>query len=323
MNNVGKGVIAGAVVGTTIIFIGMCLFIAGFLVVEPNYMAIARNKMSSKIQDDKVYFEGRHYLGVGNEFITYPLAWQLVEFTDDDSVGETPFVCKVDVPLDASANGLSCQVEVSIYFTIPPQQLINFYTNQGINYESIIASECKETLKNTIGSFNNEEVITARLKISEAMTANLKRRLAVRLCKLEKVLLRGISFDKSMEDTIETTVMADQRKTANEYNNQIAMIHAEIDGLKKEYDYKINLIIAEAQKNATLLIEEAKAYANSVYANSTAAAWSAYQSVTNLDNENLLRVQWARSLGATTAKDSIALGYDTIGSKFVQKVSNA
>jgi len=324
MNNVGKGVIAGAIVGTVIIFIGMCIFIAGFAVVEPTYMAISRNKMSSKIKKDKVYFEGRHYVQVGNEFITFPMAWQLIEFTDDDTIGETPYVCKVDVPLAASTNNrLEMKVEVSLYFTIPPQQLINFYTEYGVNYQDSIANECKKNLKNTIATFSNDQVITDRLGITAAMSDSLNRSFTNRRLKFEKVLLRGISFDSAMEASIEATVLADQESVARGYNNQISQIKAEIETEKKRYAYNITLITSEAQKNATVMIEEAKAHANSIYATSTAEAWSTYQSITELDSENLLRVQWARSLAATTAKDTIAVGYDTVGTKFVQKVENA
>jgi len=324
MNNIGKATIAIAVVATAIIFIGMCIFIAGFAIVEPTYMAICRNKMTSKIQKGKVYFEGRHYIQVGNEFITFPMAWQLIEFTDDDSIGETPYVCKVDVPLAATTNNrLEMKVEVSLYFSIPPQQLINFYTEYGVNYQDSIANECKKNLKNTIGTFSNEQVITDRLGITEAMNEALNRSFANRRLQFEKVLLRGISFDQSMESSIETTVLADQESVARGYNNEINKIKAEIESAKKKYAYNITVITSEAQKNATVLIEQAKATANSIYATSTAEAWSSYQAITELDADDLLRVQWARSLAATTSKDSIAIGYDTVGAKFVQKVNNA
>jgi len=324
MNNIGKGVIAGTVIGTIIIFIGMCIFIAGFAVVEPTYMAICRNKMTSKIQKGKVYFEGRHYIQVGNEFITFPMAWQLIEFTDDASVGETPYVCKVDVPLAAITNNrLEMKVEVSLYFTIPPQQLINFYTEYGVNYQDSIAGECKTNLKNTIGTFSNEQVITDRRGITAAMNEALNRSFANRRLRFERVLLRGISFDDSMEASIETTVLADQESVARGYNNEISKIKAEIESEKKKYAYNITIITSEAQKNATVLIEQAKAHANSIYATSTAEAWGSYQEITQLEPDDLLRVQWARSLGATTNKDSIAIGYDTVGAKFVQKVNNA
>jgi len=324
MNRLGKGVIAGAIMICIILFVGMCLFIASWAIVDPTYMGISRNKMTSHIVEDKVYFEGRHFVGVSNEFILYPMAWQLIEFTDDDSIGETNYVCKVDGPLDAvTSDGLSLSVELSLYFTIPPQQLINFYHNYGIDYQDTIANECKRVLKDTMTKFKYEEVFKGRLAISKAMAANLNRSLARRRCVLEKLLLRGIYFSYSMEENIENSVIADQRATANLYQNNITMINAEIDGLRKEYDYKINIKIAEAKKEASVIIQEAKAYANTVYANSTAQAWEKYQEKTGLDTESLLRVQWARTLGSTSEKDAIALGYDTVGTQFVQKVKNA
>jgi len=318
------GVLAGAFMLCVILFIGMCLFIASWDIVDPTYMAICRNKITSHIDEETVYFEGRHFIGVANEFIYYPMAWQLIEFTDDEGVGGVDYLCKVDGPLDASTmDGLTTTVELSLYFTIPPQQLINFYTSYGVNYQESIANECKRVLKDTLTKFKYEEIFKGRLNISSAMTTALSRSLTRRRCVLEKLLLRGIYFQDSIEASIENSVIADQRSTANKYNNEIVRIKEEIEGMKKDYAYKINVVIAEAQKNATVCIEEAKAYANSVYANSTALAWAGYQAATELDTESLLRVQWARTLGATTEKDTIALGYDTIGTKFVQKVTNA
>jgi len=324
MNTIGKGVVAGAFIVCVILFIGMCLFIAGFAVVEPTYMAISRNKMSSRIEDDKVYFEGRHFLGVGNEFIFYPMAWQLVEYTDDDSSNAVDYICKIeDTPLDAAtSDGLPVEVEVSLYFTIPAPQLINFYTNYGINYQDSLANECKKVLKDTVTKFKYDEVFKGRLSISSVMKAQLSKALSRRRCVLQKLLLRGINFKSTIETNIENSVIADQAKAANEYKNQIEMINAEIKLLRTEYQLKINEVVSAAQKNATLIIQEARAHANSVLAESTATAWKQYQMETELDPESLLRVQWARALGSSSASDTLVLGFDKVGTNFVQKTKS-
>jgi len=325
MNSVGKGVVAGAFIVCVVLFIGMCLFIASFAIVEPTYMAISRNKMSSRIEADKVYFEGRHFLGVGNEFIYYPMAWQLVEYTDDTS-DETivDYVCSIDdTPLDAATNdGLPVEVEVSLYFTIPPQQLINFYTNYGINYQDPLANECKKVLKDTVTMFKYDEVFKGRLNISSVMTSELTKALGRRRCVLQKLLLRGINFKSTIETNIENSVIADQGKAQEEYRNQIRMINAEIEGLRITYEGKINEIVAKAKKNATIIVQDAQARANSILAESTATAWRQYQEETDLDPESLLRVQWARTLGSSSAADSLVLGYDKIGHEFVQKTKS-
>jgi len=322
MNAVGKGTIAGAFMICIILFVGMCLFIAAWSIVDPTYMAIARNKMTSHIEEDKVYFEGRHFLGVGYEFIFYPMAWQLVEYTDDVSVGKVDYVCKVDSPLDASTSeGSPMNVELSLYFTIPPQQLINFYTSYGINYQDSIANDCKKVLKDTLTHFSHEEVLKNRSTISGALVSALKRSLSRRRCVLEKLLLRGVNFTETIEAQNEDNVISQQKSTAAGYENLRKEIEEQCSTMKKEYAYEINKVISNAQKNATVLIEEAKAYATSIYANSTSYAWQKYQEVTELDTASLLRVQWARTLGATTSKDSISLGYDKVGSGFVQKVN--
>jgi len=328
MNTFGKATVAGAFIICVVLFIGMCIFIAGFSIVEPTYMAISRNKMSNRIEEDKVYFEGRHYLGVANEFIYYPMAWLLVEYTDDDAYGNgtknSGYVCKVeDTPLDAATNdGLPVEVELSLYFTIPPQQLINFYTTYGVNYQDSLANECKKVLKDTVTQFKYEEVFKGRLNISSVMKTQLTKALARRRCVLQKLLLRGITFKNLIEEEIENSVNADQAKAANEYRNQIDLIDAQIESLRAKYNQKINDIEAEAKKEATIILEQARAYANSVIANSTAEAWKGYQLQTGLDTESLLRVQWARSLGSTSKSDSLVLGFDKVGSEFVQKTKS-
>jgi len=323
MNSLGIGVIAGAVMICIVLFVGMCLFIASYSIVEPTYMAISRNKISSRIEEDKVYFEGRHFLGVGNEFIYYPMAWQLVEFTDDDAVGTVDYICKVEEPLDtATSEGLATEVELSLYFTIPPQQLINFYTTYGVNYQDSLANECKRVLKETLTKFKYEELFKFRLNISNVMREELGRNLARRRCQLQKLLLRAIFFGDTIESTIEKSVIADQAKNENQYNNEIKLINAEIETMRKENAFAISRNVAEAQKDGTKLIEEARAYAASKSANSTASAWKTYQEVTGLSTPELLQVQWARTLGNAAATDSLVLGYDKVGSNFVQKTKS-
>jgi len=323
MNSIGYTTIAITVVALIILFIGMCLFIAAFSVVDPTYMAIARNTITSKITEDKVYFEGRHFLGVDKEFIFFPMAWQLIEYTDDESTGSVQYRVKLDSPLDAQTqDGMTMTIELSLYFTIPPQQLINFYLSYGVNYQESIANECKRALKDVCTQFKYEEIFVGRLKLSQAMSVSLNRSLINRRCVLEKLLLRGINFQPSIEEGIETSVTSGQSQIANRYKNQITRIESEIKSLRKDYASQIKQVTAKAEKEATLLVEEAKAYANFVYANSTSYAWAQYQQLTELDTESLLRVQWARTLGSTTDKDQIVLGYDTVGSNFVQKVKN-
>jgi len=323
MNAVGKGTVAGAVVVCIVLFIGMCLFIDGFSIVEPTYMAISRNKISSRINPDKVYFEGRHFLGVGNEFIKFPMAWQLVEYTDDDSVngsGHVDYVCKVDdTPLDAQTkDGNPVKVEVSLYFTIPPQQLINFYIDYSTYYQDQIANECKKVLKDVMTMFKYEEVFKGRLNISSVMKTELTKALAKRRCIFQKLLLRAISFNDNLEKSIEDSVVAQQQIYENEYGNQITLIEALIARNRADNEKNVNEILAAARKKATIILGEARAYANSLLANSTAEAWQNYQTITGLDPDNLLRVQWARSVG-TSKTDSLVLGFDKVGSNFVQK----
>jgi len=321
MNALGKGVVAGAFLVCIVLFIGMCIFIAGFSIVEPTYMAISRNKISSRIEDDKVYFEGRHYIGVSNEFILYPMAWQLVEFTDDDATGIVDFICKVEEPLDAATSeSLAVQVEISLYFTIPPQQLINFYTTYGINYQDSLANECKKVLKETVTQFKYEDMFKYRYNISEFMKEKVSRALERRRCNLEKLLLRAFYFDDAIEETIEKTVVADQAKTENTFRNNITYINAEIEKMRLEYDLQITEILSASEKEATVIVKEARAEATSLLANSTAKAWTSYQTKTGLSSSELLRVQWARNLGSTTSEDRIYLGYDKIGTNFVQNV---
>jgi len=328
MNTVGKATIAGAFIICLVLFIGMCIFIAGFSIVEPTYMAISRNKMSNRIEEDKIYFEGRHYLGVANEFIYYPMAWQLVEYTDDDAYGNgtknVGYICKVeDTPLDAATNdGLPVEVELSLYFTIPPQQLINFYTTYGVRYQDSLANECKKVLKDTVTQFKYDEVFKGRLNISAVMKTQLTKALSRRRCVLQKLLLRGITFKPTIEENIENSVIADQAKAANEYKNQIEMIDAQIEALRTHFNQMINEIISASQKNATIILQKARAYANSVLANSTAEAWKNYQTQTGLDTESLLRVQWARTLGSSSNSDTLVLGFDKVGSGFVQKTKS-
>jgi len=323
MKSGAKGVIAGAVVICIVLFIGMCLFIGSFSIVEPTYMAITRNTISSVVDKEKIYFEGRHFIGVANEFITFPMAWQLIEYTDDEDVGgKVDYVCKVeDTALDAgTSEGLRVTVEVSVYFSISPDQLVDFYTTYNTNYQDSIANECKRVLKDTVAKFKYEELFKGRLNITKAMTTELNKALSRRRCILQKLLLRGIGFTKNLENKIEESVIADQAKAQNEYRSQISKIVAETESLRKSYSFLINEVIAAANSNATIITEEARAYSVSVLAQSTATAWQKYQSITELEPAELLRVQWARALGSASKADSLALGYDKIGSKFVQNV---
>jgi len=328
MNSKGKGVIAAAVMICVVLFIGMCLFIASFSIVEPTYMAISRNKMSSRIDDQKVYFEGRHFLGVANEFIKYPMGWQLVEYTDDNvydnSTGQVDFICKIEeAPLDAATSeGLTVSVELSLYFTIPPQQLINFYTTYSTNYQDSIANECKKVLKDCVTKFTTNELFSARVNISNTMRDYVGKALSRRRCILQKLLLRGITFSDSLENEIERSVVQDQSKTQEEFKGQIRQIEAEKDALRKNYTELINRVLSEADREATVIIQQARAEANSLLAQSTAQAWGTYQDTTGLEASDLLKVQWARSLGASGKGDTIVLGYDKVGSGFVQPVKS-
>jgi len=323
MNGVGYSAIAAAVIACIVLFIGMCIFIAGFSVVEPTYMAIARNTISNRIQEDKVYFEGRHYLGVSSEFIYYPMAWQLVEFTDDDATGVVDYICKVEEPLAAStSDGLATEVELSLYFTIAPQELINFYTTYGVNFQDSLSNECKRVLKEVVTQYEYAELFRQRLNISSSMKTALTRALEKRRCKLENILLRGIFFNDALEESIESSVCSGQREIQEGFQADIDGINKTVQLKKLEYQEKINEILSAARREATVIVENARANATNIVAVATSESWKDYQTQTGLTSEQLLRVQWARTLGSTTSADQIAVGYESVGTQFVQKVKS-
>ena len=112
-----------------LITISIILFASAFATIVPTYCGINFNSVTNDIDETRVYYEGRHWLGLGHTFIQYPMIWQIMDFSNDNTSG--------DLPLDAgSRDGQPITVEVTVFYSIIPSQIINLYHLLGTTCES-------------------------------------------------------------------------------------------------------------------------------------------------------------------------------------------
>ena len=287
-----------------VLFVGMILFACSFQTLNPGEMGLAQNTISRQIQD-KVYFEGRHFLFVGHKFLKYPLRWQLIDFSNDDSDAD-------GVLTAVTASGESVSLEIAVYYTLVPSEAHELYSTLGLNFHTRMLNEAKNVLKNAASEFRMEDYYTDRERIQKVFFEKTFAQLRPLHGRVQKVLLRGVQFTATTEASIISKMQSAQNNIRLEYQKEVDTARAENKVIITRAESYIVAITSNAAAQGSLIVEEAAAEANELYIQAETEAWANYKTKLGLTNEQLLKAQYARSILRGTPSDSLLVGYEQL-----------
>ena len=182
-----------------------------------NHAALVQDEIAPKIWDN-VYSSGRHFIGLGRRFHTFPMNYQLIDFswlTVGSSYGDSFY----DAPALAgrTADGLSISMAITVFAKIRRDELREMYlsycssesrTLLGDEFScadkvvSLVALYARDALLNVVAETRTEDFFRERVRISKAMTAAVREAVAPLHMLVPMLTLREVVFDHEVDNAI-------------------------------------------------------------------------------------------------------------------------
>ena len=132
-----------------------------FAVIDPGYMALLHNRNVHNVDQGKLWQEGRHYVGLGCGFVTFPTFAMDVS---QDYVG-----CR-------TKDGLSVLVQPSFQYTIDQElsKVTKLYNEFGTEYEEVFTSFSRSSIRDVVSTFLAYELVSDREVVASNLESTLK-----------------------------------------------------------------------------------------------------------------------------------------------------
>lgn len=184
------------------IFIAIAVIIAFFIltnifvILQPTERGVVFKKYTTGLDVDNIKSEGLNIVAPWNDVIIFQIAEQQIEET-------------MDV---LSKDGLSINLDVSLRFRPKPDKIGYLYRSFKNNYvENLIRPELRSAVRQIIGQYTPEELYaTKRQEIESKIEAKTESILDNNYVQLKALLFRSIKLPKTIKNSIEAKLAADQ-----------------------------------------------------------------------------------------------------------------
>jgi len=241
--------IAGGIFGACALIVIIILISVSFSKVEMTEVGLLYSHASRKIDRSKLYTAGRYYVGVGGEFITFPITQQEMHLPIFES---------------RTADGLLLSLDVSLNFKIQKDfdKIIKIFDNFGRHYDGFISRLAMNIIRDASARFTAYSYSMNRSLVNVEMERDINDDLAEIGFTLDSVQLLNVEFPSNFSDTLQETRMLQQKVTQAELN-----LNAEVRALQGQLDNcntTAKGMITQANTDAKTLNEEAEAKAESL-----------------------------------------------------------
>ncbi len=182
-----------------ILFVGLR---SSFKVLEPTERGVVFKKYTSGLDVENIKSEGLNIIAPWNDLIIFDIAERQIEET-------------MDV---LSQDGLGIVIDVSLRYRPIPNDIGHLYRAFRMDYEtSLLRPELRSAVRRIIGQYTPEELYsTKRQEIEQRIEESTRQVLAGNHVELKALLFRSIKLPKTIQNSIEEKLAAEQE--AQKYN---------------------------------------------------------------------------------------------------------
>mmetsp|Transcript_17226 Transcript_17226/g.12301 ORF Transcript_17226/g.12301 Transcript_17226/m.12301 type:complete len:191 (+) Transcript_17226:37-609(+) len=120
-----------------------------------------------KSVENKTYYAGFHFLGIGHQFLKYQLNVQTMEFSDAKEAVLPPIECR-------TKDGLSVQLEVSFQYKPVEAHLYDIYMNYASEIQDILLRVAIDSISRTSTYYNASYFFSDKLQIIDVMQREMQ-----------------------------------------------------------------------------------------------------------------------------------------------------
>ena len=187
-----------------------------FKTLDYNQVGIDFDSTSQSINEDRLFFNGRHFIGLAHSFFVYPTKLLTVEFAERDDIGNPD---GQSGPLSAgSKDGQAIEIEISFFIrlkTKDARNVVNLYKEYRTTFMPTVISKATNAIKETTVKFVTLEFFTNRTDISAEIHRALSGALESMSMDVEAVQLRNIKLSDNFEEAIIDKIVSAQADKTN------------------------------------------------------------------------------------------------------------
>jgi hypothetical protein len=274
-------------------------------VVEPNHIGIKRKAITNQVDLNRVYHSGRHWWEPLTTFVLFPTTVQNVkmEFTSRTSEG---------YPLNLKAE---------FQYQLIPDKITELYSHYTVKYEAVYQRNVRAEMMKAMSEYDASALFKKRVEILKDMETRVDRVLRDSYARCWSVqfddVMQPAAFEKTLlltqlQEWYSRQKLAEQRTSAIEAGTQVleAEFNKNISVVNSTATQKCKYIISqatayasnyenEAQSNATLLTDKAKAEGSVVEREVGAAAELRYQEALAQGDSSVLKEKAEANMRST------------------------
>jgi len=147
-----------------------------------------------------------------------------------------------------TAEGLSVQLDVTVWFHLIPEKASEVYKNIGTDYISkIVRPAIRTAIRNAAVKYNATDIYSfKRTEVTDNIFSELKRDFATKGVECEKVLLRNVQLPDKVKNAIDDKIAAEQDAQKMKFVLQKETQEAERRKIEADGISKANKIIANS-----------------------------------------------------------------------------
>jgi len=302
------GVIGGCCL--VILLISGGLVGCSFSILEYNQVGIDFDSTSQSIDEEKLFKNGRHFIGLAHSFFVYPTKLLTVEFAEDRGNGAEG---QSGALTAGSKDGQAIEIELSFFVRInvnDVMNVVNLYKEYRTTFMPTVLSKATNAIKETTVKFETLEFFTNRTNISAAIHGALSAAVASMSMDVELVQLRNIKLSDNFEDAIiDKIVSAQADKTATEMGLAL-QVQADTAVIVQQSDTNIAVIRAGADSEAVVTTGTASANAAKRKIEADSGALKLLKADLLSNNAQVLQYLWSQTLRDDT-HSKLLIGLDS------------
>ncbi|CAE8609555.1 unnamed protein product, partial [Polarella glacialis] len=246
--------------------------------VEPLTYGIRYNGFNKYAEVDRVYHNGRYFIGPWNSFVLFPAVAQTIEFSNQ------PRLVSSGTRKDAhwhregyaalhtrTKEGLALDLEVSLQYKLKENEVGLLYEEFNTNYQAMFTSTIRDTLIKAAAEYEAYQLWEERKQVGDRMQELVNEVLAVTYAECWGLQLLDISLPAEFDKSIVATQIQSQTIATMQYLQVATKTRAETRVIEAEFARKVKVIRAGARANYTLTTKVARAKAKQTILNAEAS----------------------------------------------------
>ena len=151
----------------TVVVLGLgVIFPLSWQTLPYSEMGLDFNQISGKLDTSRAYERGRHLVGLGHVFITFPRTIQTIDFASASELETETSLTSIPV---ISADGQMVRLECSVWYRLVPDKLGELYSKYATRYASNVAKAARQGITEASSLFDTVDFYQSRARVREAM----------------------------------------------------------------------------------------------------------------------------------------------------------